>query len=163
MGFGILAYVRGLDRAKANGWDNPQGAAHNYARIFALAKVDLRFADQAAFLNADSYFRGVNASSEHGLTGEEAATYAWHYYLGFFEKGVRAGWSDERADVYATAYAEGKRAGRTDENAAEYASAYEQGYTSAKSDGATDDDAHIYAHAFAEAKVGEAPTPTPTS
>ena len=158
-----LAFVRGLDRAKNNRWDSPRNAASNYARIYAIAKVELGFGDQSAFLNADSYFRGVNAASERGFTGEDAATYAWHYYIGFFEKGVRAGWSDDRADVYAAAYAEGKREGRTDENASEYASAYEQGYTSSKADGLTEDGARAYAQAFAEGKVGEAPTPTPTS
>lgn len=148
------AYGRGLSRAESRGWDNPGYAAYEYARIFALGKVDLGFSDQDAYLNADSYFRGVHYATEKGLAEEAHDSYAWNYYRIYFNQKVLAGWSEERAHIYASSYADAKLAGRSDADAATYATAYEEAYTSQINDGATEDEARLYAAAFADAKLG---------
>ena len=156
------AYNTGFQRARSNGWDDPESAAHTYARLFAYGKVDLSFPDQSAFLNADSYFRGVNAALERGLDGDAASSYTWDYYSAYFDTKVRRGWGEDRAHTYAVAFAEAKLDGRTEENAKDYARVYEKAFTEAREGGSTDAEAHAYAAAFAEAEAGVAPTPTPT-
>ena len=155
------SYNTGYQRARKNGWDDPESAAHTYARLFAYGKVDLSFPDQSAFLNADSYFRGVNAAQERVLDGDAASSYAWDYYFAYFDTKVQRGWSENRADAYAVAFAEAKLNGREEENAKQYARVYEKAFTEAKEGGSTDAEAHVYAAAFAEAEAGPAPTPTP--
>lgn len=157
------AYDTGYHRAQNNGWDDPERWAYVYARLFAIGKVDLSFPDQSAFLNADSYFRGVNAASERGLEGDQESTYGWDYYSAYFDTKVRRGWGEDRAHTYAVAFAEAKLEGRGEEEAKDYARTYEKAFTEAKAGGSTDAEANVYAKAFAEAEVGEAPTPTPTS
>ena len=148
------AYARGLSRARNDGWDNPLVAADDYARLFAYTKVDLGFSDQGAYLNADSYFRGIHYATEKGLVGDAHDSYTWDYYSSYFDKKVRAAWSEERAHIYASSYADEKLAGRSDADAATYAAAYEEAYTSQIKGGATEDEARLYAAAFADAKLG---------
>ena len=90
------------------------------------------------------------ATHERGYTGESVAA------------NVAANWAEvisgaggeERAHIYALAYADAKLAGREEQDAATYATAYEEAYTSRKEQGATDEDAHLHAAAFAAAKLG---------
>ena len=155
------AYDTGYNRARNNGWNDPERWAHVYARLFAYGKVDLSFPDQSAFLNADSYFRGANAAAERGLDGDTVFAYTWDYYSAYFDTKVRRGWTEDRAHAYAVAFAEAKLEGRGEEEAKDYARAYEKAFTEAKEGGSTDAEADVYAKAFAEAEVGAAPTPTP--
>ena len=145
------AYGRGLNAAIGNKWDNPKYAAYQYARIFALAKVD--WGSRNAYRHADSYFRGHHYASERGLTDDAHDSYAFDYYDAYFDNDA-GGWSEERAHIYALSYADAKLAGRSDFDAATYAAAYEEAYTSQINDGATEDEARLYAAAFADAKLG---------
>lgn len=154
-------YGGGYNRARNSGWDDPDAGAQVYARLYAIAKVDIGLPDQAAYLNADAYFRGYDAATERGLLGDARSIYAWDYYSAYFDTKVQRGWPVSRAEPYSTAYAEAKMEGRTDDEAKEYARVYERAFTEAKGEGSTDTEAHVYASAYAEAEVGPAPTPTP--
>ena len=140
-----------MNAAIGNTWDNPQYAAYQYARIFALSKVD--WGSQNAYRHADSYFRKHHYASERGLTDDAHDSYAFDYYDVYFDKDA-GGWPEERAHIYALSYADEKLAGRSDADAATYAAAYEEAYTSQINDGATEDEARLYAAAFADAKLG---------
>lgn len=147
------AHGRGLNIAIGNKWDYPGYAAYQYARVFAISKVELGYTSQNAYRGADSYFRGHHYASERGLTDDAHDSYTFDYYDVYFDKDA-VGWPEERAHVYALSYADAKLAGRSDFDAATYATAYEEAYTSQKEQGATDKDAHLYAAAFADAKLG---------
>ena len=90
------------------------------------------------------------AAHERGYTGESVAA------------NVAANWAEvisgaggeERAHIYALAYADALLAGLEGWDVRTYATAYEEAYTSQKEQGATDEDAHLYAAAFADAKLG---------
>ena len=147
-------YGRGLSRARNSGWDDPSYAARNYARLFAITKVELGFSDHDAHANTDAYFRGFNYATERGLTGDAHDSYTFDYYDVYFDKKEILSWPEDRAHIYALTYADVILAGREDQDAATYATAYEEAYTSQKEQGATDEDAHLYAAAFADAKLG---------
>ena len=145
------AYVQGLARAKGNRWENPQRAAYRYAILYTSAKVDRGFSDRDAYLNADAFFRGVNAASERAPALNEPEDYAWDYYSAYWDQRVGRGWSPDRADIFATAYAEGKLLGARLPRS--YAEDYEETYTAAIASGATTADAHVQAEAFARARA----------
>ncbi len=146
------AYVQALARARANRWEAPQWAAYRYAIIFTSAKVDRGFSDQDAYLNADAFYRGVNAANEREPAPSEPEDYAWDYYSAYWDQRVIRGWSQDRADIFATAYAEAKLLGV--ELPRSYAEDYEEAYTAAIAGGATEADAHVQAEAFAKARAG---------
>ena len=148
------AYARGLSKARTAGWDDPADAAVDYAVLFAYGKVDSGFTNRNAYANADAYFRGLRYAAERGLTDDAHDSYAFDYYLVYFNNKVRLSWTEERAHIYALTYADAILAGREKQDAATYATAYEEAYTSQKEQGATDEDAHLYAAAFADAKLG---------
>lgn len=146
------AYVQALARAKGSGWDQAQWAAYRYAILYTSAKVDRGFSDQDAYLNADAFYRGVNAAIERGVVENEAESYAWDYYSAYWDQRVVRGWSQTRADIFATAYAEARLLGV--DLPRSYAEDYEEAYTAAVTSGATEVEAHTQAEAFARARAG---------
>ena len=150
-------YTRRYDAdAIVNQWVNSADAASKCAQLFAYGKIDVGgkrgFEDDYPYKQAEAYYRGNYYASELGFSGSEAETYAYAYYLAYFER--REGWPEHRAHAYSVAYADARRMDMADDEAKAYASAYEEAYTSQRRNGASDEDAHAYAAAFAEARSG---------
>ena len=130
------------------------------------------YADFLASL-AEANARGYTLSSASSV--QERLAYAELYMSGYsdailmaaHERGYTREWvarnwaeviagagGEERAHIYALAYADALLAGLEGWDVRTYSTAYEEAYTSRKEQGATDEDAHLYAAAFADAKLG---------